>query len=189
MKGKHLLLFLMLCLGTLYGCRDTGTSVLELEFPTDSNTGEDSHSEFIKTNWQASKYETFSDIIDVTNNNRVTNSNSVTMEIKEDLFSPIGATLVFQNDSNKQMMFNEAYILETKVDNIWYEIPVLVDKSFSRKGGYELALGQSKEFEVDWQDLYGELKPGAYRIIKDLVGFRGKTNYEKDYMECEFDIK
>lgn len=179
MKKKQFLLalVLMLSLVGLCGCGNEGTSVLELEFPTDSNKGEDAHFELIRTNWQATKYEALSDITDVN------------MAIKKDSSSPVGAILVFENDSNKQIVFGQEYILETRVDNIWYEIPIRPDKPNLSKAGYEVSFGQSKEFEVEWQELYGELKPGVYRIIKDLIDFRTSSNWEKGYMACEFEIK
>lgn len=185
MKKRDLFLTIILILSFLglYGCGNDGTSVLELEFPTDFNKDEVTHFDLISANWDVSKHEILGNTKDTTN------SNGVTMEIKKDSSSPVGATFIFENGSNKKIVFDNEYALETKVDSTWYEIPVISDKSSSRGIGYELGFGQSKEFEIDWQELYGELEPGAYRIIKDLADFKSRNNCVKDYMACEFDIE
>jgi len=119
----------------------------------------------------------------------VNNLEGVNMSIKEGTISPTGLTLVLKNDSESQCIYGEFFILEKKLNEKWYEVPVIIEGDYGfRSIGYELSPGDSKEWKVDWNWLYGSLDKGEYRIVKDILDFRGTGDYDTYYLAVEFTI-
>ena len=78
-----------------------------------------------------------------------------------------------KNNSDKECIYGEFFLLEQKFNNSWYEVPVIIDGNYGFNSiGYELSPGDSGEWEIDWDWLYGSLEAGQYRIIKDILDFR-----------------
>ncbi|MDE5819265.1 MAG: hypothetical protein K2I07_08090 [Lachnospiraceae bacterium] len=46
----------------------------------------------------------------------------------------------------------------------------------------------SVEFEEDWGFLYGELTPGTYRIVKEIMNFRSSGDYDAKWYYAEFSV-
>jgi uncharacterized cupredoxin-like copper-binding protein len=119
----------------------------------------------------------------------VNNFPGVNMTVKEGTFSSTGLTVVFENKSDKQCIYGEYFLLEKKIGESWYQVSVIIDGNFGFDSiGYNLAPGESKEWEVDWKWLYGTLEPGEYRIIKDILDFRGTGDFDTYYLAAEFVI-
>lgn len=113
----------------------------------------------------------------------------VTMNGKDGTISSSGITLVFKNDSDKQCTYGEFFILEEKINKSWYEVPVTINGNYGFNDiGYELFPGDNRELVVDWDWLYGNLDGGEYRIIKDILDFRGTGDFDKYYLTVEFTI-
>ena len=176
-KYIYLLLFLVLSLVIISGCNNDESSVMELKPMTEFNEELDSGLSIIETNWQATQHESLGDI------------NDVYMAVEEGSVSSLGLNIIFENKSNKQIIFGEDYTLEKKSSNIWYEVPALVDDSGLSELGYELSFLQTRKIEVDWKWLYGAQDPGEYRIIKDIMDFRGSGCYGREYLATEFVVE
>jgi len=129
------------------------------------------------TDWDPSTYET------------INNLDGVTMTVKEGTASSTGLTVVMENNSDNQCIYGEFFELEKKIDETWYRVPVAIDDNYGFNSiGYDLSPGDSREWEVDWNWLYGSLEPGNYRIIKDIVDLKGTGDYETYYLAAEFSI-
>ncbi|OLS03218.1 immunoglobulin-like domain-containing protein [Tissierella creatinophila] len=112
------------------------------------------------------------------------------MSTKEHSVNPKGLTLLFLSKSYNEVIYGESFILEKKIDGIWYEYPIVIDGEYGFKDiGYELPPGEEREFKVDWQWLYGELEPGEYRIIKDISNLEDSGDYKTYYLAAEFEIE
>lgn len=128
-----------------------------------------------RTDWEPTTYET------------VNNLAGVTMTVKEGTVSYTGLTVVFENNSDDQCTYGEYFLLEKKINEIWYQVPVAVDGNYGFEDiGYDLDSGDSREWEINWDWLYGSLDTGEYRIVKDILAFRGTENYDKYYLVAEF---
>jgi hypothetical protein len=127
---------------------------------------------------QPTKYET------------INNFDDVKMTIKEGSVLPSGLTVVFENASQYQCIFGEFFILEKKINGAWYEVAVTINGNYGfRDIGYDLAAGEVREKEVDWQWLYGDLSNGEYRIVKDILNLRGAGDFDTYYLSWSFTIK
>lgn len=117
----------------------------------------------------------------------VNNLEGVSMVVKERTASPDGLILVFKNNSDKKCIYGEFFILEKKLDNKWYEVPITIEGNYGFHDiGYRLNPGDKNEWEVNWQWLYGSLAKGEYRIIKDILDFRKTGDYDTYYLAAEF---
>jgi len=120
----------------------------------------------------------------------VNNLEGVTMTVKEGTVSSTGLTLTLENNSEKQCIYGEYFVLEKKLDGKWYEVPVAIEGNYGFDAiGYELNPGDRREWTVNWEWLYGSLEAGEYRIVKDILDFRETGDYDKYYLATEFAIE
>ncbi len=110
--------------------------------------------------------------------------NDVTLTIKEGTLTNTGATLILKNDSDKLLRYDEIYEIEIKQDGYWKKIDVELNFDLPL---WEVEPSKSKEIELKWQDGYGKLVTGKYRIIKEVY-FENESE-EKFYISAEFTIK
>lgn len=54
---------------------------------------------------------------------------------------------------------------------------------------FQLSAKESKEIELDWENGYGKLPEGTYRIIKEIDYEYEKEKYETFNVAVEFNIK
>lgn len=128
--------------------------------------------------WEPTVYET------------VDNFRDVTMRVKEGTVSSGGSTLVFENESDSQCIYGDFYVLEKKISDGWYQVPVAFEGNYGFNSiGYSLESDADSEWPVDWEWLYGGLDTGEYRIIKDILDIRSTGVYETYYLTAEFTIK
>lgn len=100
----------------------------------------------------------------------INNLTDVDMTIVEGSVSPTGLTVNFKNNSGNPYTFGDFFILEKKINDMWYQVPVTVEGDYGFHSiGYSLGAEDSRDFEVDWSWLYGSLEAGEYRIVKDIL--------------------
>lgn len=111
--------------------------------------------------------------------------------------TPTGLTLVVtQSGGNPtgELMTGEPYRLITLVDGTWKTVEELplpegVDGRGFNSIGYPLPKGETREFDINWEWMFGELPNGTYRLIKEFMDFRGTANYDTFEYWVEFEIK
>ncbi|NLC06646.1 MAG: copper amine oxidase N-terminal domain-containing protein [Syntrophomonadaceae bacterium] len=141
--------------------------------PTETGSGQPAES----TEWEPTIYTT------------VNNLDGVSMTVKEGTASSTGLTVEFKNNSSSQCIYGEHYWLEKKINGSWYQVPVIIDGNYGFNDiGYNLAAGAKGEWAVDWNWLYGSLDTGEYRLVKDILDFRGPGEYDTYYLTGEFTI-
>ena len=119
----------------------------------------------------------------------VNNFKGVTMTVKGETASSTGLTIAFENNSGSQCIYGEYFCLEKKINGNWYQVPVIIDGNYGFDSiGYDLSSGDSGEWAVDWKWLYGSLDKGEYRIVKDIMDFRGTGDYDTYYLAAEFQL-
>ncbi|MDE5414257.1 immunoglobulin-like domain-containing protein [Alkalihalobacterium chitinilyticum] len=129
------------------------------------------------TEWEPTIYET------------VNNLDGVTMIVEDGTVSSTGLTVIVENNSDKQCIYGEYFLLEKKIEGRWYQVPVALDGEYGFNDiGYDLDSSDVREWAVDWDWLYGSVDPGDYRIVKDILDFRKAGDYDKYYLTAEFTI-
>ncbi len=118
----------------------------------------------------------------------VNNFDGVAMVVKSGTASAAGLTVVLENRSNSECIYSEFFALEEKINGRWYQVPIAIDNYGFNSIGYDLAPGEQREWTADWGWLYGDLGPGEYRIVKDILDFQGTGNYETHFLAAEFSL-
>ena len=116
-------------------------------------------------------------------NKEITTKKNITLAIKDGTLSNIGATFILRNDSDKLLHYEDAYEIEIKKGNDWYEIDT---EFFVNAPLWELEQNKTKEIELNWEDAYGKLSKGKYRIIKKV--YFEKESEQQFYISTEFNI-
>lgn len=175
-KYLYLFSYMAMVLIFLSGCRNYGSSISAVETKnTITKTVSSKNND--TANWKPTTFET------------VNNFEGVIMTVKERTVSSSKLTLIFKNDSHSQCIYGESFGLEKKLNGKWYQVPVVIKGSYGFNDiGYYLASGETQEFAVDWKWLYGSLDKGEYRIVKDILDFRGTGDYDTYILTAEFSI-
>ena len=105
--------------------------------------------------------------------------NDVIMTIKEGTLTNKSATLVLTNNNDKNFQYGNPYEIEIKKDGEWHKINVELNFDMP---AFQLLSKESKEIELDWENEYGKLAKGTYRIIKgiDYEYEEGKFNGRRE---------
>ena len=112
--------------------------------------------------------------------------NDVIMTIKEGTLTNKSATLVLTNHSDKNFQYGNLYEIEIKKDGEWHKINVKLNFDMP---AFPLSSKESKEIELDWENGYGKLAKGTYRIIKGINYEYEEEKYETFNVAVEFNIK
>lgn len=119
----------------------------------------------------------------------VNNFEGVTMTVKEETVSSTGLTVIFENNSDKQGVYGDFFMLEKESNGQWYEVPVRIAGNYGFDDiGYDLFPSDIQEWPVDWEWLYGTLDSGTYRIVKDMLDFRKAGDFDTYYLAAQFTI-
>lgn len=120
----------------------------------------------------------------VDNGKKELSINGVYMSIKDGtLASFTGATFILKNDNNIDMIYGDSYTIEVEKDGKWEKIDVNVDFNGI---AYNLKAKNSKEITINWENTYGKLEFGKYRLIKKISYEKEKDNYETFSVNAEF---
>ena len=112
--------------------------------------------------------------------------NDVIMTIKEGTLTNKSATLVLTNNSDKNFQYGNPYEIEIKKDGEWHKINVELNFDMP---AFQLSAKESNEIELDWENGYGKLARGTYRIIKEFDYEYKEGKYETSNIAVEFNIK
>ena len=112
--------------------------------------------------------------------------NDVIMTIKEGTLTNKSATLVLTNNNDKNFQYGNPYEIEIKKDGEWHKINVELNFDMP---AFQLLSKESKEIELDWENEYGKLAKGTYRIIKGIDYEYEEEKYETFNVAVEFNIK
>lgn len=173
-------LFISACLVVslvfLIGCSNSSNSISTTE--TDITVKETALNQLSDTtDWETTTYET------------VNNFDGVTMIVKKGTTTTDGLTVAFENNTDKKCTYGNEYMLEKKINDGWYQVPVAIEGNYAFTSiGYDVSYGQKRELAVDWHWLYGSLDAGEYRIVKSILDSRNPGDYDTYFLAAEFTI-
>ena len=111
--------------------------------------------------------------------------NDVSLSIKDGTLKNTSATLVLTNNSDKDFQYGNPYEIEIKKDGEWHKTNVELDFNLPV---FVLKSKETKEIELNWENGYGKLAKGTYRIIKDIDYEKSEGNFETFNIAVEFNI-
>lgn len=101
----------------------------------------------------------------------------VTLSISEDSITSEGLTLTIKNNTDKDILYGEDYVLEQKRNDKWYKSND--EQSFNARGNVLDANGTNEQ-----KVSYSALEDGEYRIIQSF-----NLDTEEFELCAEFDLK
>lgn len=110
----------------------------------------------------------------------------VTLSIKDGTLTNTGVALILTNNSDKNYEYGSSYEIEIKQNNNWYKLNVEMNFTMI---AYGLNSKESEEIELNWENSYGKLSSGTYRIIKSIDYKTEESSYETFYVAAEFTIE
>ncbi len=111
----------------------------------------------------------------------------VTMQLGK--YTSSGGDVAIRNETDKEITFGDWYVIQSETNGKWKTMPYKVKNVAFHQVAYNAPKDETISHEVKWDVLYGELTKGRYRIIKDMLDFRGTGDYTKYYLAAEFEIK
>lgn len=122
----------------------------------------------------------------------VNNFDNIEMTIVPGSITPTGLTVEFSSSNMNQCIYGQFFALEMLKNSKWFTVPyssnVKGEIAFTEEG-YMISKGEIKQFQEDWDWLYGKLSSGQYRIIKEISDFRAPGDSDKYYLAAEFSIE
>ncbi len=102
--------------------------------------------------------------------------------------TPTGATVVFSQSGGNptgELMTGSYYRLEHKNEEMAFTVEG--DIAWTSEA-YMIQKGREFQTQVNWEWLYGTLEPGTYRIVKQVMDFRGPGDFDEKEYYAEFTI-
>ena len=109
----------------------------------------------------------------------------VSMSIKEGTLTNKGVTVIITDTSNRDNIYGTPYSIDKYEDGEFKKLDTIIDDYAWTMQGYSVDENNTLEFKVNWENLYGKLKKGKYRIVKD-TSYAGEGT--KHYITAEFEI-
>lgn len=110
----------------------------------------------------------------------------VSLSIKEETLTKKGATLILKNNGTMDYQYGAPYEIEIKQNGDWHKINIAIDFDSI---AYDLKVGETKEIDLNWENTYGKLSSGTYRIIKSINYKNDDNKYHSFNIAVEFTIE
>ena len=106
--------------------------------------------------------------------------------------TPTGLTIVCTQSGGTdvaELNTGSAFVLEQFNEGRWQACESVIENYGFTAEAWMIPQGDSVEWDVDWEWLYGKLDSGDYRVGKEILNFRGTGDYDKAMYYAEFTIE
>lgn len=112
--------------------------------------------------------------------------NDVIMTIKDGTLTNKSVTLVLINNSDKKIQYGSSYEIEIKKNDEWHKINAELNFTLQL---FILESKKKNEFKLNFEEGYGKLPSGTYRVIKKIDKEKEDGLFDSFYVSTEFTIK
>ena len=112
--------------------------------------------------------------------------NDVMMTIKDGTLTNKSVTLILTNNSDRKIQYGSPYEIEIKKNGEWHKINAELNFTLQL---FILESKEKNEFELNFEDGYGKLPSGTYRVIKKIDKEKEDGLFDSFYVSTEFTIK
>lgn len=99
------------------------------------------------------------------NKQRMNQVAGVSIKIKEGTLTNTGATFIITDTTDKNYSYGEPYRIDKKENGKWKEAPKVIEDAFFNMPAYYPDENNEIVREINWEWIYGKLKPGTYRFV------------------------
>lgn len=107
----------------------------------------------------------------------------VNLKIKENTLTNTGATIIITDTNELPYSYGEAYKIQKLENNEWKDIKTKNGYAFNDLA-YNTDENGKLEMKLNWNDMYGSLKSGEYKLIKEIGDYDNP-----EIISVEFEIK
>ena len=103
--------------------------------------------------------------------------------------TPTGMTLLIEQSGGTlsgELETGSDYTIEQKINNVWSPLESKID--VWTLIAYDVKKNDTKEMEIDWKAIYGELDTGFYRLKKEIMAVETGRGYDKKIYEVYFKL-
>ena len=111
---------------------------------------------------------------------------TVRLKINNESITNTGAKMQLINYTGENYEYGSEFSIEYQKNGTWYSIIPKEDMNFNMMA-YLLEDNTTKELDINWENFYGKLPNGKYRIIKNFS--KEKNRSEDVYVSAEFVIE
>lgn len=110
-------------------------------------------------------------------------TDKVNLKIKEDTLTNTGATVIITDTNELPYSYGEAYKIQKLENNEWKDIKARDGYAFNDLA-YNTDENGKLEMKINWNNLYGSLKSGEYKLSKEVGDYNNP-----EIISVEFEIK
>ena len=108
---------------------------------------------------------------------RINQVDGVSIKIKEGTLTNTGATIIITDTTDKNYSYGEPYRIDKKENGKWEKVPKVIDDAFFNEPAYQPDENNEIVREINWEWIYGKLKPGTYRFVTDASDEEISVNF------------
>lgn len=125
-------------------------------------------------------------------NTPMPNKWGITMELQD--ITSVSLTMVCTQSGGEdvvELQTGRPYVIQKRKDGEWVDLDCIPPEYNIAwpMDAWPIALGSTNTWEVNWEWLYGELRPGEYRIGRGFDNFKGPGDWETETIYAEFVIE
>ena len=96
----------------------------------------------------------------------------------------------FGGNPSGTLEYGAAYFLETTVNDVWQPVETITGEPLVWNAlAYMVKMNDITEMNINFEHGYGELKPGFYRLKKEITDFKASGDYDKETYDVHFTIE
>lgn len=125
------------------------------------------------------------------NGSSLNDVDDVYLEIEEGSLTNYGATIIITDYSRGKYIYGSPFRVDEYKNGTWSEVKNICDNCAFNAMAYGPDINGKLRFSHYWEHMYGKLKPGKYRLVKDILlnGSYPVSYEDRIYVSVEFEIK
>ncbi len=106
----------------------------------------------------------------------------VSFDVHDESITSSHASFTITNNSKESYYYGEPYMIEREENGDWLIVNP-IEELFFLTIAYDLNPNDSIDLDINWENGYGKLDKGKYRIVKDIV-----NDNSRESIFAEFEI-
>ena len=125
------------------------------------------------------------------NGSSLNDVDDVYMEIEDGSLTNYGATIIITDYSRGKYIYGSPFRVDEYKNGTWSEVKSICDNCAFNAMAYGPDINGKLRFSHYWEHMYGKLKPGKYRLVKDILlnSSYPVSSEDRIYVSVEFEIK
>ena len=107
----------------------------------------------------------------------VSSIKGVSISVKEYTLAHTDTVIIIKNETDSDIETGTAFSIDKEVNGKWMKLKTKHD-TFWNLVSIIIPSNSSRELECNWEDIYGKLEKGTYRLVKEINSKRIAVEFE-----------